>query len=612
MSSLTRCLLPLALMLLLAACGSTPEHSTASPSSSTSADAVSFNEITQPSSVYLAKAGQGTDEKSMAYRLLAVAAMLGEGQTNSAASLYRQLPSSWSSASARGLALLVEAELAIMGGDHDQALRKLTAVPVRELSQALQQRHASLLADIYEAKGDTLAAARQLDLASQLSRDSGNQQQLHDRLWQLLSPLPPFTLASSATAPPPNRFSGWLRLAAAHQEAQHDPKTYAARLALLREQYPDHPAFTLPPAPLAVVLGMTDKLPQRIAVLLPLSGRNQALGEAVRDGLVHAYLQGISSHAALQFIDTANGMEQAMVAVNNSKADLLIGPLLKGDIEALLTKPPLIPWIALNRVAGNWPATSLQFALAPEDEAEQTAERMAADGIRQPLLLAPTSGVGERISNAFSQRWQQLVGDNKQPMIATYSDRQGVQLAIANALGLSASQNRINQLQQITGLNLEAEARSRRDIDAIYLYANAADARFIKPSLESALSASASRTPLYLSASAHDLGNINQELAGAWISDMPLLLPANEREQTTLQLHRATWPQRGVQEIRLFALGHDALLLVPSFSYLSAFVGHEVRGLSGELRARDGVIYRNVVWAEVTKEKVERVANSQR
>lgn len=606
MSSLTRCLLPLTLMLLLAGCGSTPSQ----PSSEAAgADAVSFSEITQPSSVYLAKAGQGKDEQAMAYRLLAVAAMLGEGQTNAAATLYRQLPTSWSSASARGLAMLIEAELAVMAGDNDQALRKLTAVPVRELGQPLQQRHASLLADVYEAKGESLAAARQLDLAAYLSSDSGSRQQLHDRLWQVLATIPPFTLTSAATAPPPNRFSGWLRLAAAHQEAQQDPKPYAARLTQLREQYPEHPAFTQPPAPLAVVLGMTDKLPQRIAVLLPLSGRNQALGEAVRDGLAQAYLQGVAGKGVVQFIDTANGMDKALAAITASKAELIIGPLLKADVETLLANPPQIPWIALNRVAGNWPATSLQFALAPEDEAEQTAERMTNDGIRQPLLLTPNSSVGERISSAFSQRWQQLVGEGKQPMIATYGDRQQVQQAVAKALGLTASQARVNQLQQVTGLELEAEPRSRRDIDAIYLYANAADARFIKPSLESALSSSASRPPLYLSASAHDLGTGNQELAGALVSDMPLLLPGNEHERNSLQLHRATWPQRGVQEIRLFALGHDALLLVPSFSYLSAFPGYEVRGLSGGLRAHEGVIHRNVEWAKMTKDKVERVAS---
>lgn len=605
MQSLSRRLVAIVMALFLAACGSTPSPDSAGSSSGTS---VNYTQLEHDSAFYFSLAQRNSGDTAAGYRLLAVAALLGEGQSERAGQIYAALPTQWTDANARSLALLIEAELALNNQQADAAVRKLKAVPERELSAQFKVWRARLLGEAYRLTGDPIEAARQLALVAANTDDQAARQALHDSIWSLLADVSPFTLVGAATAPAPDPFSGWLRLSALHQEGQKEPQRYVTRLAQLREQYPDHPAFALPPAPLAMVLTLDATAPRRVAVLLPLSGRNQSLGEAIRDGMVHAVLSG-SSSAELQFIDTAGGMDQALTQLAASNAELVVGPLLKPDVEAMLAKPPAQPWLALNRTAGAWPTASLQFALAPEDEAEQTAQRMAQDGIRHPLVLVPASSVGSRVSATFDSHWQQLAGPGHAAVIASYGDRKGVQQTIANALGIGGSQARIRELRQTTGLDLEAEARSRRDIDAIYLYGNPAEVRFIKPTIESSLSGSATPPPIYASASAHELSNRDSELAGVLISDMPLLLAGEGGAADTLKLARTTWPQRGAQELRLFALGHDALLLVPGFRYLAAFPGYEVRGLTGTLHARDGLIHRNVDWARIGTNATERLSD---
>lgn len=608
MLSLTRRLVAIAVALFMVACQSTPSPSPASDTEVTTT--LNFSQVDQDSTFYLSQAKRNQGATANGYRLLAVAALLNEGKAEQASQLYPSLPTTWSESSARSLALLIEAELALIGGDHASALRKLKAVPERELSKGLQLRRARLLGQAYKEAGDPIEAARQLTTVAQATDDSAIRQSLHNSIWELLADVSPFTLVNAATTPAPDVFSGWLRLAALHQEGQKDPQRYLARLTQLQQQYPDHPAFKLPPPPLAMVLTLDSQSPTKIAVLLPLSGRNQPLGEAIRDGITTAYLKGAAGSANLTFIDTTNGMDQALAAVTASGADFIIGPLLRQDLEAMLATPPTIPWLALNRSSGNWPAASLQFALAPEDEAAQTAARMAQDGVRHPLVLVPATTTGGRISATFEEQWLQLAATDHPAIVANYSDRKGIQEAVANALGVGGSQARIRALRQTLGIDLEAEPRSRRDIDAIYLYGTPADARFIKPSIEVALSGSATPPPIYASASAHDLSSGDAELAGALISDMPLLLPLTAEEKELLTTNRTTWPQRGVQEVRLFALGYDALTLVSQFRYLSAFPGYELNGMTGTLHARNGVIHRSVVWAKVTASSEERVAEA--
>ncbi len=66
--------------------------------------------------------------------------------------------------------------------------------------------------------------------------------------------------------------------------------------------------------------------------------------------------------------------------------------------------------LALNQIEGAAPAQLYQFALAPEDEARQAAERASLDGHTRALAMVPAGAWGARQLQAFTDRFQELGG----------------------------------------------------------------------------------------------------------------------------------------------------------------------------------------------------------
>ena len=101
------------------------------------------------------------------------------------------------------------------------------------------------------------------------------------------------------------------------------------------------------------------EFPDQVALLLPLSGRSESVGVAVRDGFIAAYLQqDAASRPQLKVYDVA--AESVASAYNKAVADgagFIVGPLTKEDVAAIV---PLshgqVPVLALNFLGDNLPA----------------------------------------------------------------------------------------------------------------------------------------------------------------------------------------------------------------------------------------------------------------
>ena len=154
-----------------------------------------------------------------------------------------------------------------------------------------------------------------------------------------------------------------------------------------RSGIPDHPAL---PGIAGAYLGRLEEerfRPARIAVLLPLSGPYQKVAAALRDGMIAAYFeQPAEQRPLLRFYDSSDSVDTWPLYTRAAAegAELVVGPLDKQAVAQLARAGELrVPVLALNQVVPEnpLPENLYQFALSPEDEARQVAERAAAENV---------------------------------------------------------------------------------------------------------------------------------------------------------------------------------------------------------------------------------------
>src|SRR5690606_35864386 len=96
-------------------------------------------------------------------------------------------------------------------------------------------------------------------------------------------------------------------------------------------------------------------------------------------------------------------------------ANFVVGPLMKDEVYQLsrLSSYQLsAPILALNTSPKirSIPQKFYQFSLSPEGEAEQVAIKAFKEGYRFAGVITPRNKWGERVQEAFTQRWHELGG----------------------------------------------------------------------------------------------------------------------------------------------------------------------------------------------------------
>jgi outer membrane PBP1 activator LpoA protein len=394
---------------------------------------------------------------------------------------------------------------------------------------------------------------------------------------------------------------GWLELAELVRAGVTDPR--APAMAGWRERYPRHPATD-------VALGSTvasprDSFagPRRVALLLPLSGRFAAAAEAVRDGFLMARF-GTGGDAAatapdVLVYDTERlGPEGAYEAAVTAGADFIVGPLAKPDVSRIAALGRRdVPVLALNTLVepGRVPARFYQFALAPEEEAEQVAERALADGLRNALVLVSADDNGRRLLESFRGALERGGGR----VVAYEAFDPGTsdhQVEIRRLLALEAGQARHRALAATLGEPLQYEARPRRDADFVFLGAQAADARLLRAELRFHF---ATELPVYGTSSVYEPNPAaNEDLDGVVFTDMPWVVEGRNDDPLHVALRElgSDWQRRA----RLYAFGYDAYHLVPLLADARGRGGASLEGSTGYLTvADDGRVRRTLAVAEV-------------
>ena len=451
----------------------------------------------------------------------------------------------------------------------------------------------------------------------------------------------------------------WYALASLYQRYQLRPNNLKRAVAQWQELYPTHSVLAFMPTQLVNLPDYSPYQPENIAVVIPLSGRFSQQGKAIKYGLLNAfYLQQqeqklliddeiVEISPKLFFYDSnTQTIEEIVTTIQQQKIDFVIGPLLKNNVEAFLPLVEDMPVLALNQFAiaelsstdNNAQLTASDngvginedtanqqvienkhnmttpihyaFFLSPEDEAKQAALLIAQDKYTNPLVIAPNSAYGKRVSNAFNDQWQELSTDvDAQVEQHFFTNKAQLAKFIDQVLHTNKSKTRINQMTKMMDLPLKTEVRSRRDIDAIYLVSKRDELILLKPFLDVSISPFAPKIPLYGSSRTHDFdrtGKQNNELANLTFSDMPFML--NE-ENIIRQQVQQVWPKQTFNTQRLFALGFDSYQLVEHLVKLQIEDAYVYQGLVGELSLdMSNTIQPKLNWAKYYQGKLIEVA----
>ena len=307
--------------------------------------------------------------------------------------------------------------------------------------------------------------------------------------------------------------------------------------------------------------------------------------------------------AELKIYDTSSQpLSQILAQVQQDGASIVVGPLLKNNVDELVKSNTSLNVLALNQpeAVENRP-NICYFALSPEDEARDAARFIHQQGKQAPLVLIPRSGLGDRVANAFANEWQKQGGGTvlEQKFGSASELRASVGGSGIALTGSPVSASQPQQSVTVAGLTIpapptDAEISGGR-VDAAYILATPEEIGFIKPMI-AMRNGSQSGVTLYASSrSAQGTAgaDFRLEMEGLQYSEIPMLAGSNPElmRQALAAVHN------DYSLARLYAMGADAWSLANNFSQMRQVQGFELSGNTGDLTASsDCVINRKLSW----------------
>ena len=310
--------------------------------------------------------------------------------------------------------------------------------------------------------------------------------------------------------------------------------------------------------------------------------------------------------AELKIYDTsAQPLDQVLAQVQQDGASIVVGPLLKNNVEALMKSNTTLNVLALNQPEQVQNRANIcYFALSPEDEARDAARHIHEQGKQAPLLLIPRSTLGDRVANAFAQEWQTLGGGVvlQQKFGSASELRAGVNGGAGIALNGSPVSASLPQQQSVTigGLTIpapptDAQSSGGGKVDSAYIVATPEEIAFIKPMIAMRNGSQSGATLYASSRSAQGTAgpDFRLEMEGLQYSEIPMLAGSNPQ-----LMQQALGAVRNDYSLaRLYAMGVDAWALANHFTQMRQVPGFELNGNTGDLTAdQDCVINRKLSW----------------
>lgn len=170
---------------------------------------------------------------------------------------------------------------------------------------------------------------------------------------------------------------------------------------------PKTPAPTRAPAPAPTAEPSATVLPQdegrhRVALLVPLTGDNGAVGQSIANATTMAILDTGAQNLRITTYDTAKGAREAAGQAIADGNALILGPLLGSNVgevqaEARRARVPLVSFTNDQAVAG---PDVFVMGILPEQSVARTMRHVANAGARDFAVLAPEGDYGDRVQKA--------------------------------------------------------------------------------------------------------------------------------------------------------------------------------------------------------------------
>ncbi|MCJ8295800.1 MAG: penicillin-binding protein activator [Colwellia sp.] len=533
----------------------------------------------------------------------------------------------------------------------------LTATYYRLLSSALHEQQ-----QVISALNAQLYAFSLTDSSLQ------SQQQIED-IWHHFQSLSQWQLSLLALDEAPES-NGWLRLIALANKYGGKQEQMQYHLSIWQRKFKLHPANII--AEQLAEQTIIEKTIENIAVILPLTGRQNSAGLAIQQGIMASFTNDKTK--TLHFLDSNTVNWYGLTnELSTLEVDYVIGPLLKANVDKYISHTSVQaqsqndfmlkansglfdlnhnnnkevlstitnhldqPVTYVNAIdsqsaidsylqpASNSKAISTLLlniptkaslteqhtvlSMRPEDEARQAAATLIRQDYQHPIVLSQKGIVSKRIAQAFVKQWQRITG--KTIEVVYYDTGAQMQENIKASLSVDQSKTRIAKLISRLNQSIKTQSRSRRDIDMIYLVGTPEQTRLVKPYIEVNISPFAEVIPVFASSRSHSTRSdysSNSDLRGLTFTEIPWLL-TSEQNTELAALSQQLWPKRSDGLSRLFAMGYDSYQLISKIPLMQQAPYLQHWGQTGILKLNENsILTRSLLWGTYKKNKVVSIA----
>ena len=149
----------------------------------------------------------------------------------------------------------------------------------------------------------------------------------------------------------------------------------------------------------------TDTARHRVALLVPLSGENAAVGRSIANATTMALLDTNAENLRITTYDTATGAGSAAARAIADGNKLILGPLLRENVGEVVARarPADVPLLTFSNDTSVAAPDVFVMGHVPEQSVRRTVAYAADNGARRFAALLPNGEYGRRAGEALSQ-----------------------------------------------------------------------------------------------------------------------------------------------------------------------------------------------------------------